>query len=85
MQALKEMIIKLELDDTEAKVKLDSIEAQVDRILDKQKQLILKVDDKGNISTLDITANKVIDSISKLLKYDNSNKSEEIKDIISKG
>ena len=32
-------VLTVDLDTTEAKVKLDDIEAQLDRILDKQKQL----------------------------------------------
>ena len=45
-------VLTVDLDTKETKVKLDDIEAQLDRILDKQKQLILQADDNGNISAL---------------------------------
>ena len=63
-------VLTVDLDTTEAKVKFDVIEAQLDRILDKQKQLILQADDNGNINVLGMckgcNVNEVIKALEQL-------------------
>jgi len=58
------------LDTVDIKAKLNDIEAQLDRILDKQKQLILQADDNGNINVLGMckgcNVNEVIKALEQL-------------------